>query len=225
MLGGEGLPTTDTHNYSGTATDKAGNVSTATTGSVKVDADAPTVGITGCPTSSVVLNSAQSITVAAGDVGSGLVSNPSGSVSLDTSPVGSKTKTITVADKVGHSNSATCSYSVKYGFTGFLSPIPQSSYIAGSTIPVKFGLTNAAGARISDAAAQALVASPCKVKVSFNSGTKNCAAYNATTDTFQFDVKTPKSLASGPYNIVVEVSAPDGSGVVNSETVRVNIRR
>ena len=219
------FPTTDTHNYSGTATDKAGNVSTATTGSVKVDADAPTVGITGCPTSPVLLNSAQSITVAAGDVGSGLVSNPSGSVSLDTSPVGSKTKTITVADKVGHSNSATCSYSVKYGFTGFLSPIPQSSYIAGSTIPVKFGLTNAAGARISDAAAQALVASPCKVKVSFNSGTKNCAAYNATTDTFQFDVKTPKSLASGLYNIVVEVSAPDGSGVVNSETVRVNIRR
>jgi hypothetical protein len=218
------FPTTDTHNYSGTATDKAGNVSTATTGSVKVDADAPTVGITGCPTSPVLLNSAQSITVAAGDVGSGLVSNPSGSVSLDTSPVGSKTKTITVADKVGHSNSATCSYSVKYGFTGFLSPIPQSSYIAGSTIPVKFGLTNAAGARISDAAAQALVASPCKVKVSFNSGTKNCAAYNATTDTFQFDVKTPKSLASGLYNIVVEVSAPDGSGVVNSETVRVNIR-
>ena len=104
------------------------------------------------------------------------------------------------------------------------SPIPHSSYIAGSTIPVKFGLTNAAGARISDAAAQALAASPCKVKVSFNSGTKNCAAYNATTDTFQFDVKTPKSLASGPYNIVVEVSAPDGSGVVNSETVRVNIR-
>ena len=217
--------TTGTHNYSGTATDYAANASNATAGSLKVDADAPTVGITGCPTSPVVLNSTQSITVAAGDVGSGLVSNPSGSVSLDTGSVGSKTKTITVADKVGHSNSATCSYSVKYGFTGFLSPIPQSSYIAGSTIPVKFGLTNAAGARISDAAAQALVASPCKVKVSFNSGTKNCAAYNATTDTFQFDVKTPKSLASGRYNIVVEVSAPDGSGVVNSETVRVNIRR
>jgi hypothetical protein len=214
--------TTGSHDYSGVATDKAGNMSAATTGSVKVDADAPTVGITGCPTSPVLLNSTQSITVAAGDVGSGLVSNPSGSVSLDTTSVGPKTKTIKVADKVGHSNSATCGYSVKYGFTGFLSPIPQSRYIAGSTIPVKFGLANAAGTRISDAAAQALVASPCKVKVSFNSGTKNCAVYNATTDTFQFDVKTPKSLASGLYNIVVEVS--DGSGVVNSETVQVNIR-
>ena len=54
---------------------------------------------------------------------------------------------------------------------------------------------------------------------------KDCATYNATTDTFQFDLKTSKSLAAGQYTISVEVSAPDGSGVVNTEPVQVTIRR
>jgi hypothetical protein len=113
---------TGTHNYSGTATDNAGNESAATTGQVKVDAGVPSVAISGSPTNPVVLNSTQSINVTASDEanGSGLVSDPSGSVSLDTGSVGSKSKTITVEDKVGHTKSATCSYSVKYGFSGFL---------------------------------------------------------------------------------------------------------
>jgi len=88
-------------------------------------------------------------------------------------------------------------------------------------------LANAAGTKISDADAQALVASPCKVKIFFSGGTptNNSATYNATTDTFQFDRKTSKSLASGLYTITGEVSAPDGSGVVNKESVQIKIRR
>ena len=76
--------TTGTHNYSGTATDNAGNVSTATTGQVKVDADDPKVGITGCPTAPVLLDSTQNVNVAAADQtnGSGLASDPSGKITL-----------------------------------------------------------------------------------------------------------------------------------------------
>ena len=159
--------TTGTHPYSGTATDYAGNVSNATTGSVNVDAVAPTVGITGCPTGAVTLNSTQNITVAASDEanGSGLASDPSGQVALDTSSVGSKTKTVTATDKVGHSTSATCTYSVKYGFSGFLQPINDTAHMislgpdvstfkAGSTVPVKFYLTDANGNRVQAASAQ-----------------------------------------------------------------------
>ena len=157
--------TTNTHNYSGTATDNAGNESTATTGQVKVDAGDPTVAISGCPTNSVVLNSTQNITVSANDDtnGSGLVSNPSSPVSLDTSSVGSKSKTITVEDKVGHTKSATCNYSVKYDFGGFLQPINYtahqvldtnvSTFKGGSTVPVKFQLKDATGKVVQSASA------------------------------------------------------------------------
>ena len=148
---------TGTHDYSGKATDNAGNESTATSGQVKVDVGVPTLTINGCPTNPVVLNSTQNITIAASDDtnGSGLVSNPSGSVSLDTSSVGSKSKTITVEDKVGHTKSETCNYSVKYEFGGFLQPINYtahqvldsnvSTFKLGSTVPVKFQLKDATG--------------------------------------------------------------------------------
>ena len=98
------------------------------------------------------------------------------------------------------------------------SPGPGSSKKAGSTITVKFGLANASGVRISDAAAQALAAS-CKVKVGLDSAT-GCATYNASSDTFQFDVKTPKNGA-GNHVLVTDVFAPDGSGLVNRETTPV----
>jgi hypothetical protein len=144
------------------------------------------------------------------------------------SSVGNKSVSLTGTDNAGNSKTVSCPYLVKYRFGGFLSPIPRSSYTAGATIPVKFTLANDAGTRISNAAARALVAStPCKVKVLFSGGTptKTCATYNATTDTFQFDLKTSKSLAAGQYTISVEVSAPDSSGVVNTEPVQVTIRR
>jgi hypothetical protein len=157
--------TTGTHDYSGTATDNAGNVSTATTGQVKVDADAPKVGFTGCPTS-VLLHSTQNVTVAASDVGSGLVSDPSGQIALDTNSVGPQSKTITVEDKVGHTTkSETCNYNVNYNFGGFLQPINDtahdlsgnpnvSTFKAGSTVPVKFKLTDANGNTVQAGSAQ-----------------------------------------------------------------------
>ena len=159
--------TTGPHNYSGTATDFAGNVSTATTGSVNVDAVAPELTLSGCPTTPVTLNDTKSISFSASDDlnGSGLVGASSGSVSLDTGSVGSKSKTITVEDKVGHSTSKTCSYSVKYGFSGFLQPINDTAHMislgpdvstfkAGSTVPVKFYLTDANGNRVQAGNAQ-----------------------------------------------------------------------
>ncbi|MEP7224950.1 MAG: hypothetical protein ABI783_08330, partial [Actinomycetota bacterium] len=109
------------------------------------------------------------------------------------------------------------------GFGGFQSPIPQSSYAAGSTTPVKFALTKAVGAKISDSAAQALVAG-CKVKVGLDAAA-GCATYNAKLDFFQFDIKTPKNASAGSHLVAAVVFAPDGSGLVNRETVSATIRR
>jgi len=114
-----------------------------------------------------------------------------------TGAIGNATVTVTLKDNGGTANGGidtsaaqTFKITVKYNFSGFLTPIPKSSYKAGSTIPVKFTLADAAGTRISDAEARALVASPCKVKVLFSGGTptNNCASYNATTGTFQYNL-------------------------------------
>ena len=146
--------TSGTHAYSGKATDNAENDSAATMGSVKVDATNPTVSITaGCPNGGqVILGSAQAISVTATDGHSGLVSDPSGTVALDTATIGSKTNTISVADKVGHTNQVTCSYSVIYNWTGFFQPIDNGGVFnqaqAGRTIPAKFSLGGDQGMNI-----------------------------------------------------------------------------
>jgi hypothetical protein len=76
-------------------------------------------------------------------------------VTLPTGSVGPQSKTVTATDKVGHTKSEICSYSVNYGFSGFLRPINwtahqvmgtnASTFKAGSTVPVKFVLKDANG--------------------------------------------------------------------------------
>ena len=46
-----------------------------------------------------------------------------------------------------------------------MSPLPKSTVNAGSTLPIKFQLQNAAGNPISDAEAQSLVSPSCKIAI------------------------------------------------------------
>jgi hypothetical protein len=209
-----------------TATDSSGNSSTANFTVTVVDTTAPIIA---APNSITVEATGPDGAVVKYDpcVASD-IADPSPTISYSspsesTFPIGTTHVVCTATDSSGNTSTATFTVTVQYNFLGFLSPIPQSSFKAGSTIPVKFALANAAGTKIPDLDAQAL-ASQCKVKVSFNGGAKNCATYNATTDTFQYNLKISKSLRAGLYTITVEVSAPDDS-VVNTETVQVNIRR
>lgn len=111
-----------------------------------------------------------------------------------------------------------------YQFLGFLQPIPQSNYKRGSTIPVKFRLGDATGAPISDTAAEALVSPVCLVKVTLDGAVKGFATYNAITDTFQYDLKTPKTIAAGPHTIGIQVTAPGGTAVVNRDATTIAIK-
>jgi Calx-beta domain len=216
------------HTLYAASKDDAGNDETPQNTSFKIDTTKPTVSCDAVsPGPTFVLGgTGGSVSATVTDATSEPI-NTSLSGAANVSSVGNKSISLTGTDRAGNTTTVGCPYRVKYNFSRFLSPIPQSSYKAGSTIPVKFTLTNAAGTRISDADAQVLVANSCKVKVFFSGGTpaKNCAAYNATTDTFQFDLKISKSLTSGLYTVSVEVSAPDGSGLVNKETIQVTIRR
>jgi hypothetical protein len=120
---------------------------------------------------------------------------------------------------------------VLYGFGGFMSPLPKSTLLkSGSTIPVKFVLTDSSGHPITANTAAAL-ASAGKVKATLagpaiSPQTVPCAWSNQA---FKCNIKTPSGLKTGtsnPYTITVKenvgggfITAPTVGTAVNPETV------
>jgi len=140
--------TSGSHDYSGTATDGAGNVSSALPGTVKVDTNKPTFGT--CPSGGPFLvnsgsHSVGPIIASDGDE-SGIDSAASTlSGSVNTSSTGTKQVTFTAKDNVGHSDTKTCDYNVDaYDFIGFSSPVDNPTVLntvkAGQAIPLKWRL-------------------------------------------------------------------------------------
>jgi hypothetical protein len=106
----ETFSTSGSHTASGTVADYAGNVSAAGTLVVQVDATPPTLEIE-CP-AQVNVSEGASATVRASDAQSGLASDPSGTVPIDTLNPGSQTTTRTATDNVGHSTTRSCTTKV-----------------------------------------------------------------------------------------------------------------
>ncbi|HET7181588.1 MAG TPA: PxKF domain-containing protein [Candidatus Limnocylindrales bacterium] len=139
------------HDVDGTAVDAAGNTSGQTTLRVHVDADAPTVGFTVCP-ASVLLGKPATVSWSAADAESGLATAASGSMSVDTSFVGTRTISASATDNVGHSSTATCNVAVIYDFKGFARPVTNppafNKAAAGGIVLVSFSLGGAQGLSI-----------------------------------------------------------------------------
>jgi lysophospholipase L1-like esterase len=226
------IPAAATHSTSGSFTDEAtlkdlvGNSSPTSSLSTQVDATAPSLSVT-CP-SSVLLNGKASATVAASDGQSGLASDPSGSVSVNTATVGSKTTTRTATDNVGHSSTKSCTTVVGYAFSGILQPVnPDGSSIfkLGSTIPVKFSLTDASGVVQSAAVANLSVAKVTnEIDGSYVEATSTSAAttgtlfrYDPTSQQYIFNLGT-KELSKGTWSLKVTL---DGG---NSYAQRISLK-
>jgi hypothetical protein len=180
-----------------------------------------------CP-SSVLLNGKASATVAASDGQSGLASDPSGSVSVNTATVGSKTTTRTATDNVGHSSTKSCTTVVGYAFSGILQPVnPDGSSIfkLGSTIPVKFSLTDANGVVQTAAVANLTVAKVTnEIDGSYVEATSTSAAttgtlfrYDPTSQQYIFNLGT-KELSKGTWSLKVTL---DGG---NSYAQRISLK-
>jgi hypothetical protein len=121
----------------------------------------------------------------------------------------------------------------QYGFGGFLSPLPKATLQkTGSTIPVKFRLTNTTGQPIAPATAAALAAAGNVTATLTGPGTSPQTApctWNATNQWFQCNIKTPTGLHTGtanPYQITAyenvgagPVRAPAVGTAANPETV------
>jgi Tol biopolymer transport system component len=206
-------------------TDLADNTGSATF-HVNVDKTAPTVT---CNAAAFTLGSTTGgrVTATVTDSLSGPVASPvSADITVsDLAAPGVKVVSLTGADKAGNTTTVSCNYTVGLQFLGFLAPIPQSAYKRGSTIPVKVRLGDASGKPIPDATALALLAPTCHVQVTLDGVVKGCASYDQLSDTFQFDLKTAKSVAAGTHAVGIRVTALDGSGVLNTESTPVVIKK
>ena len=140
-----------------TVADDAGNSATVGPYTFKVDRRGPVVTLV-CP-SSVTLGSSASANWTATDGGSGVATGyASGAIALDTSSVGMKTATApagTSKDSVDNNSLvATCTYIVAFNFSGFFAPIDRPDTMnlskAGQAIPLKWRLTDALGAPITN---------------------------------------------------------------------------
>jgi hypothetical protein len=119
------------HEASGTVADNVGNVSAASSLSVQVDVSPPSVEVS-CPASTPV-GSLASATVTASDGQSGLASDPSGTVPIDTSKAGEQSTSATAVDNVGHETSSSCATVVGY-------PDPGAPTLSSGTNPSASGL-------------------------------------------------------------------------------------
>ncbi len=110
LSGAQTFSTDGSHTGSGTVADNVGNVSAPGTLTVQVDASAPSIGVS-CP-ATVAVGSSASAVVTASDGQSGLASDPSGTVPIDTTKAGSQTISRTAIDNVGHEASSSCTTNV-----------------------------------------------------------------------------------------------------------------
>jgi hypothetical protein len=209
---------------SATCADLADNVGTAEY-TVKVDKTAPAVTCDPAPTYVVGGTPESGLSATVTDALSGAAASPITApvVAADVDEPGVFDKQLTGADVAGNTTTVHCEYVVAYDFLGFLQPLPQSSYKRGSTIPVRFQLGDASGLPISDAAAVALTSPTCRVFVTLDGQTKGCATYNAVSNTFQFDVKTSKTIAAGNHSIGILVKSAGGD-TVNTDSATVRLR-
>jgi hypothetical protein len=139
------------------AKDNAGNVEAAQTVTVKIDKTAPAVTINSPANTSYVLGQFVAASYACTDARSGVAScvgsAPNGSA-VDTSSLGAKTFNVTAVDAAGNTYTSSAGYTVVNNslYTVHLLYDPDAANKAGSTVPVKLQIFDAAGRNVSSSA-------------------------------------------------------------------------
>ena len=218
---GADVTTNGMHTFYAASKDVVGNEETPVSASFKIDQTSPTVT---CDVDSpgpvfLLSGSGGNVSATVTDATSGPAS-ASESAAASVATVGNRTVSLTGEDNAGNATDLDCPYRVSYRFLGFQGLKP--SYERHRSIRVRFKLANAGGTTIPDSAAQALL-TPCRAKVTVDGVEPTaCALYNAKTNTFYYDVKTAE-LTVGKHALAIRVSAPDGSGVVNTNGTKIRI--
>jgi len=139
---------------SGSAKDVAGNVGTASVSGVNIDNENPTITKVNVANGFYTLGTTPAPTCEAADSFSGLDTCKVTVTGGTANGVGTFNYTAIATDKAGNAVSQSGTYKVVYRFDGFLQPINDTAhqvgtatsvFKAGSTVPVKLQLKNAAG--------------------------------------------------------------------------------
>jgi hypothetical protein len=205
------------------ALDKAGNAEAPHSLTLRIDKTPPILTM---PTlaSSYTFNAQLTITFAATDALSGIakaqavlngtpISNGS-TVTLN--QPGTNTFTLTATDVAGNTATATATFSVFYHFIGFLAPVSNdgsSVFKLGSTVPLKFPLTDSTGASVSTAVATLTVqmlsggtpvGTPIDATPSGNADTGNVFRYDSTSNQYIYNLGT-MMLSTGVWQLQVHL--------------------
>jgi hypothetical protein len=202
---GAGLDTSQTGSYSFrvSATDAAGNTTTATTTYRIVDRTPPSIAIT-TPANGTLYTQDDTVTAdyscADEPGGSGLLScdgDLAAGARVDTSTVGSRTFTVTATDNANNTATKSSSYRVVYGFSGFSQPVaafPTANPVrAGEAIPLKFSLHGNRGNDVLVASSNAWT--PCDASAASAATATGSLSYNASLDRYTFLATTNKAWA------------------------------
>jgi hypothetical protein len=178
------------------ATDYAGNTGSATVSGINIDNENPTITDVNVAGGFYTLGAAPAATCTATDSFSGVASCTVTVSGGSSNAVGSFSYTATATDKAGNTTTQSGTYKVVYRFDGFLQPINDTAhqvgtsisvFKAGSTVPVKFQLKNAAGTLVQAATAPSWLT---PVKGSAMSMPVDESAYTASGDsgsTYRYD--------------------------------------
>ena len=181
------------------ATDFAGNTSDASNAvAVNIDSVSPTLSITGVNDGGVYTLGPVNPGIQCSDATSGVESSSGNLTGGNANGVGIFTYSAACTDNAGNLSRQSATFSVLYSFS-FLQPIPLpvSTFKGGSTIPVKFKVTDGAGVNITTAVAT----------VSVNGGPSlGTATFDG--EQYHFNLRT-KGLPLGP--LTIGVSLDDGT--------------
>lgn len=209
----------------GTCADNVGNQSTASFTGIDIDKTMPVVAVTGVSNGATyLLGSVPAASCSTTDVLSGVATSATVKVTGGTANgVGLFTATCSGAtDNAGNATAPVAvSYTVAYGFSGFAPPVAnRSTFKAGSTIPLKWQLTNATGGAISTLssvqAVQFATNGACEGEASgapIDAGDAGNSGLRYGGGQFLYNWQT-KGLAAGCYNILLKLDDTTTQGVV-----------
>ncbi len=203
-----------------TATDSAGNKSSAVNQDVQLDTVKPTLSPAIAPTQ-VLLHGTATATPNATDGTSGIASQTCDSV--DTGSAGVHRLACGATDRAGNEATASIGYVIQYQILGWFSPAPRSKWKTGQTVPIKIALGDANGNRIPDVEAQGLLAPNCRVTFSATGAqsTSACMKYDTTGHQFVYTWKLGSK--PGDDTVTITVSYPGTSATsVLSESIAIS---
>lgn len=196
----------------GTASDKAGNVSSLNVSGINLDKTSPEITLN-LPSdgATYLLSEVVIADWSAVDTLSGIIAASGTSASgekFNTETLGEIIFTVTAKDKAGNESQINHNYFVHYDFSDFLSPLnSENEYKIKSTIPIKFILKDSAGQVITDAAAKLFLINargqeqPATSKVN----TENLFRFDLTDNIYLYNLETT-NLTPGVWQIRAELS-------------------